>query len=238
MILAFALLGTQLMAAPAVAIDIPRPRLEVLGFSPDGRFFAYRQSGIDIGNVHFADLTILDTITDKPVQGTPIKVRRPANESSLKDVRALLDVQSSRMVRRLGLGRAFAGVAYVPRDRSELYLDLPWGERALLRMTTRVGLAAPGCPVSVPVEKGTLAGFHLTLQRPTEVSVIHDDRMVPRNRGCATGYRFASGFMKPRGNDSVVAAVIAYREPTHGGHTRTRYMAVTNIIDAPGDRRR
>lgn len=226
------------MAAPAIAIDIPRPRLEVLGFSPDGRFFAYRQSGLDIDNTHFAYLTILDTLTDKPVQGTPINVIRPARESSLQDVRALLDAQSSRMVRRLGLGRALAGVAYVPRDRSQLYLDLPWGDRALLSLTTRMGLAAPGCPITVPVEKGTLAGFHMTMQRANEISVVHDDRMVPRDRGCAVGYRFASGFIKPRGNDSVVATVIAYREPTYGGHTRTRYMAITNIIPAPGERRR
>lgn len=227
-----------LLAWPAQAVDLPRPRLDVLGFSPDGRFFAYRQSGLDAGNVHFADLFILDTMTDKPVRGTPIKVRRPANESSLNDVRTLLDAQSSRMIRRLGLARALAGVAYVPRDRTRLYLDMPWGERSLLSLVQRSGLAAPGCPVSVPVEKGALTGFHLTLQRPTEVLVIHDDAMVPRERGCAIGYRFASGFIKPRGSDAVIASVIAYREPVYNGHIRTRYMAVTEIIPAPGERRR
>lgn len=223
-------------AVPAHAIE--RPRLDVLGFSPDGRFFAWRQSGLDVGNVHFADLFIVDTITDKQVTGAPISVRSPASQASLKDVRASLDAQSSRVLRRLGLNRALAGVAYVPRDRSEMYLDLPWGERTLLSLTTRIGMAAPGCPVSVPVAKGALAGFHLTLQRPTEVSVIYNDRMVPRDRGCPISYRFASGFIKPRGNDAVVATVIAYREPTMSGDIRTRYMAVTSIIPAPGDRRR
>lgn len=227
-----------LMASPAEAVELPRPRLDVIGFSPDGRFFAYRQSGLDIGNVHFADLFIVDTLTDKWVEGSPVRVRRPASQSSLQDVRNALDTQAGRLMRRLGLSRALAGVAYVPRDRARMYLDLPWGERALLSITTRLGLAAPGCPLSVPVEKGRLAGFLLTLQRPTEVSVVHDDSVVPRGRGCPISYRFASGFIKPRGNDAVIANVIAYREPTYGGHVRTRYMAITSIVQSPGDRRR
>lgn len=222
--------------SPAFAFDYPRPRLDVLGFSPDGRFFAFRQSGLDAGNEHFADLFVVDTITDKWVDGTPLRVHGDARQKSLQDVRALLDAQSSRLLRRLGLNRAVAGVAYVPRDNSQLYLDMPWSERALLSLTTRIGLAAPGCPVSMPLEKGSLAGFHLTVQRPAEVNVIHDERMVPRYRGCPIGYRFASGFIKSRGNDAVIAAVIAYREATYGG-TRVRYTAVTSILPAPGERR-
>jgi len=223
-----------LAASQAFAVELPRPRLEVLGFSPDGRFFAFRQSGLDVGNTHFAQLVVIDTLSRKPVNGTPILVREPASEKSLQDVRNQLDAESSRVLRRLGLNRALAGVAYVPRERNQMYLDLPWGERALLRLEERSGLAAPGCPINVPVEKGALAGFHLTLQRPAEVTVVHNDPIVPRERGCATQYRFASGFTKPRGNDTVLAAVIAYRQPTRNGDSMVRYMAVTSIVPARG----
>ncbi len=137
-------------------------------------------------------------------------------------------------MRRLGLNRAAAGVAFVPKDADQMWLTLPWGERVLLRLVPRDELAAPGCPVSVPVARGSVRGFHLTAQRPTEVSVLHSDRDVPRARGCALSYRFSSSFMRPRGDEVVVAALIAYREQTGGAEDmRVRYLAVTGILKAP-----
>jgi predicted secreted protein len=41
----FLFLFFMMMALAAPALALERPRLDVLGFSPDGRFFAYRQSG-------------------------------------------------------------------------------------------------------------------------------------------------------------------------------------------------
>lgn len=223
---------TLLLATPAAAVE--RPRLDVLGFSPDGRFFAYSQSGLDVDNSHFADLFVVETRTDKWVSGTPIRVRIPADASTPAQARALLDKQTARPLRRLGMSRPLAGIAYVPRDKHHMYLDLPWGERAMLTLTPQNGLAAPGCPMSIPVGSGATAGFHLTLQRPTEVSVLHNDRTIPRQRGCALSYRFASGFVKSRGSDAVIAALIAYREATATGDIRTRYMAITGVVQAPG----
>lgn len=210
---------------------VERPRLDVLGFSPDGRFFAFRQSGVEANGVAFADLFITDTTTDKWVDQTPLHVRYTPDQGDLKDARAALDAQSQRLLRRLNLSRASSGVTYVPRSRNQLSLDLPWGERVLMRLETRSGLAAPGCPVSMPVAKGSLLGFLLTLQRPDEVSVVHNDSIIPRGRGCPTGYRFASGFVKTRGSDAVVASMIAYREPTlRQGDYNVRYMSILTVI--------
>jgi predicted secreted protein len=210
---------------------IERPRLDVLGFSPDGRFFAYQQSGyLNAQGDAFADLFVQDTSRKAPVKNTPIRVLSSRNLSTLEAVRLSLQSQSAELLRKLGLRRAIAGVAFMPRERDQMWLDMPWGERVLLGLTYRGKLAAPGCPVGVKVPRGSLVGFNLTLQRANSITVAHSDKVIPRTRGCPVSYRFASGFIKPRGNEVVVAAVLAYREPDMSGVLRTRYTAVTTVI--------
>lgn len=214
---------------PAFALE--RPRLDVLGFSPDGRFFAYQQSGVEDGTgAAFADLFVIDTKDDSWVKGTPLRVRAMPSEGNLQHVRALLDFQSTRLLRRLGLNRANAGVTFVPRDRSHMSLDLPGGDKVQLTLNPHPDLAAPGCPVTAPIAKGSLLGFTLSAERNNTVTVLHDDRAIPRARGCTVAYRFASGFIKSRGTDAVIAALLAYREIMPNGASRLRYMAVTSVL--------
>ena len=230
-------LAAGLLLAGAAQAAVERPRLDVLGFSADGRFFAYKQSGLlDENGDSFAALFVMDTTKREAVKGTPMRVVSSANLPTLTDVRTALESQSSRLLQRLGLRRALAGVAFVPKYRDQMWLDLPWGERVKLQLTARNDLGAPGCPLGVKVARGALVGFHLTMQRPTSVEVIHNDRVIPRGRGCPVSYRFASGFIKSRGDDAVIAALIAYREPDSDGSLRTRYTAITAVVNAPGDR--
>jgi predicted secreted protein len=182
----------------------------------------------------FADLFVVDTKDDSWVRGTPVRVRAMPSEGNLQHVRSLLDDQSARLLRRLGLNRASEGVTFVPKDRSSMSLDLPGGEKVQLTLSPHPGLAAPGCPVTAPIEKGSLLGFTLSAQRGNTVTVLHDDRAIPRARGCSVAYRFASGFIKPSGSDTVIAALLAYREVTAAGTQRLRYLAVTSVLPACG----
>lgn len=209
---------------------IERPRLDVLGFSPDGRFFAYRQSGQSSSGNAFADLFVHDTTRKAEVKNTPIRVISSKNLSTLEAVRLSLESQSAQLLRKLGLSRAIAGVAFMPRERNQMWLDMPWGERVMLGLSHRGKLAAPGCPVGVKVPRGSLVGVNLTIQRGNDITVVHSDKSIPRTRGCPVSYRFASGFIKPRGSDVVVAAVLAYNEPDMTGRLRTRYTAISAVI--------
>lgn len=232
----FLFLFFMMMALATPALALERPRLDVLGFSPDGRFFAYRQSGVEENSgTAFADLFVVDTKDDSWVRGTPVRVRAMPSKGNLQHVRSLLDDQSARLMRRLGLNRASEGVTFVPKDRSSMSLDLPGGEKVQLTLSPHPGLAAPGCPVTAPIEKGSLLGFTLSAQRGNTVTVLHDDRAIPRARGCSVAYRFASGFIKPRGSDTVIAALLAYREVTAAGTQRLRYLAVTSVLPALRD---
>jgi predicted secreted protein len=224
--------------AGAARAAIERPRLDVLGFSPDGRFFAYRQSGVmgSKGDA-FADLFVHDTTRKAEVKNTPIRVLGSKDLSTLEAVRLSLESQSTQLLRKLGLSRAIAGVAFIPRERNQMWLDMPWGERVMLGLSHRGKLAAPGCPLGVKVPRGSLVGVSLTVQRGNDITVVHSDKAIPRMRGCPVSYRFASGFIKPRGSEVVVAAVLAYSEPDLRGNLRTRYTAISTVIPRLVNRR-
>ncbi len=211
-----------------------KAQLDVIGFSPDGRFFAFEQSGtLPQSHQGYAELYVVDTNSNAWVVGTPIKIRSHEQQGGVKHALDILDDQSARLLRRLGLNRAIEGVAFVPKDKTSLAFSLPWGEAASLRLMIRGDLAAPGCPLSIPMLRGAVQGFHLLLQRPTIVSVLYSDKMVPRERGCVLSYGFMSAYTKMRGNEAILAAIISYQEKTSHDDERTRYMAITSIVSAP-----
>ncbi len=228
-------LTTASILPAQAAMPIERARLEVLGFSPDGRFFAYRQSGVEsTSGEAYADLFITEVKKNQSIKGTPIRVKAPSGPEALTKARASLDTQSARLMRQLGLNKAIAGVAFVPKKQTELNYTLPWGEHVGMRLSPRAGLAAPGCNMKPKIPKSGLMGFTMTAQRPVDVTVVHNDTIVPRLRGCAMAYRFASGYQKSLGDQVALASMVAYAEPIPTGNTRVRYLVVTSVLDAPG----
>ncbi len=73
-----------LTASPAQAFDILA--LKVLGFSPDGRYFAFMQYGPqwDAGKL-FAETYVIDASTDRYVQGAPVRVSTDMKEDASSD---------------------------------------------------------------------------------------------------------------------------------------------------------
>ena len=89
-----------LTALAASAGDVAEMR--PIGFSPDGRFFAFEQFGEQDGSgFPYAEIQVIDTETDTYVQGTPVEViiRREeasigeARRESLTQAKALLDAR-------------------------------------------------------------------------------------------------------------------------------------------------
>ena len=228
------LLGFLMLAPHSAMAAVERPRLDVQGFSPDGRFFAFRQSGMTSSGSAFADQFVIDVNHGKAVKNTPLRVYTSATLRNLTEVRAAVAAQADRLFGRIGLKRAVAGVVFKPRDQQEMWLDMPWGERVSLNLLLRNDISAAGCSLSLPIARADIRGFHLTLQRPQQVTILASDKSpLPKVRGCPVSYRFASGFVKDRGTDAVIAALIAYHEPEMSGETHVRYLAVTAIVKAP-----
>lgn len=216
---ASALLAVNLLAAPAYAGDAAA--IDPIGFSADGRYFAYEEYGIQDGSgFPYDSIFLVDLIADKWV-GTPVRVRldddtatlAAARQQALAEAKAMLD------------GAALT----VPAQALLLNAD---GETAADGMAASFGmfgngLAPPDDPFTLTLETfastttepcasygmdGPVKGFALTLGDGTgNAAEIYRDTTVPASRGCVSDYRIHAVLspFPPGMSASPLVAVIA-----------------------------
>jgi hypothetical protein len=79
---------------PALAGD--RALIDYVGFSPDFRYFAFEEFGIQDGSgFAYSNLYVVDLDTDSWVVGTPVRRQADSEETSLVDVRAAVADKAS-----------------------------------------------------------------------------------------------------------------------------------------------
>jgi predicted secreted protein len=224
-----------LAAAAGVARAGDGAAADVLGFSPDGRYFAFQQHGEEDGSgAIYYETTAVDVANDRPVAGTPFVAASP--EEATKHAEALL--------RRLDIGNAGIEVVGVPASRAhevisprdvnpvmdaavaELSLGpaiVGAGGRILLRAAD---LDAPRCRGLVP--EGRPQGFTLVLERPDMAPlVLHRDRELPQSRGCPDRYGLAGAYaLATPAGDTALAVLLQYFYFAFEGHNR-RFLVVT-----------
>lgn len=76
-----------LFSSPVLAGDIAS--LQTIGFSADGRIFAFEEYGVQDGSgFPYSNIYVIDTRTDRFIAGTPIRQRIEDESASLGTVRA------------------------------------------------------------------------------------------------------------------------------------------------------
>ena len=140
----FLFLASLALAGPARAGDVAQ--LEILGFSRDGKVFAFEEYGVEDGSgFPYANRYYVDTATDSFVQGSPVRVR-------LDDESAGLDA-ARRQAREKGeaiVGHRDYNETSCPGD--VLYSRLPALRRAVADRLEGSAAAAPK-PKSKPKSK-------------------------------------------------------------------------------------
>jgi predicted secreted protein len=229
-----------LMAAPAAAGD--RALLDIIGYSPDGLYFAFEEYGVQDGS-GFAYSTIyaLDLKADKWLYGTPFHVQASDDDpdETLAEVRARAFVEAQDQLKPKGIGElpaeilAMLGDGVPDADGLELTYAIPsWGPPgeteespySLALETFEAKAGDPGCADYTP---DPVLGYALTLTRGDSDVAIHRDTTVPKSRGCPLAYRlhavvqaFAMGMA-----DSVPVAIISMYPFGFEGPDR-RFLAV------------
>lgn len=190
-------LAVALLASPALAGDAAA--IDALGFSADGRYFAYEEYGAQDGSgFPYASVFLVDLIEDKWV-GTPIRVRlddesatlNAARQKALTDAKSMLDKAALTVAAQPLLMNADGEVG---ADGLEASFGL-WGN----------GLDDPGDPFTLKLEtfpstttepcasygmEGPVQGFALTLvDSAGNAAEIHRDTAVPASRRCVSDYR-------------------------------------------------
>jgi predicted secreted protein len=224
-----------LSAAPAVAGD--RAGFNALGFSADGRYFAFEEYGVQDGSgFPYSNIYALDLPADRWVAGAPFSVRLDADDASLALARqqalqkagAALDQFSldvpAELIAHVGDGEPDDGQV-VSFGQPGYGLAEPQNVRTLALDT--FPLAASDTPCGDYTDQPT-EGFALLLDGVE----IYRDRALPKSRGCALGYRihaiaapFPIGLQEP-----VTVAIISVYPFGFEGPDR-RFIAVP--IDTP-----
>jgi predicted secreted protein len=170
-----------------------------IGFSPDGRFFAFEQFGEQDGSgFPYAEVQIIDTKTDTYLPGTPIKVLLRREEASIGEARR----------ESLGQAQAILAAHSIGDDPGHLVALSPIGELTEKHHELRYQ-AYPSFYVSEGIYKLHLEefdaesaelcrsmdvkvrGFALSLAedgKPESRREVYRDRTVPKSRHCPSAY--------------------------------------------------
>lgn len=196
------LLAASLTATAALAGDAAS--FNPLGFSEDGRYFAFEEFGIQDGSgFPYANLTILDVTEDKWAAGSPFRIRLEEDGSTLAEARDAarlaaaphfdsLEIEAPALTVALdGDGEPAGDGSAMTFGKPGYGLDVPQDIATLTLTTTLPDYSGP-CVADYGFDPPV--GYTLALDAPSGVTTLHEDVAVPASRGCTVAYRLYGVF--------------------------------------------
>lgn len=231
--------------------------IQVLGFSADGRYFAYEQYGEQDGSgtLH-SSITAVETSSDRVVKGTPIAaimdpdhpaLGKEPRDKQLADIRAKAAADAAPILQQLGISERGHKVASVPESRPHSILAPDQVKTVLKAAVATVTLPADrfgadtrlvlrAFDIALPRCKDLVAGEHpngfgLTLERKSRPSIhLSRDQTIPTSRGCPEHYGIAEAHALPLPDGShALAVLIQYFYTAFEGPDR-RFIVVTGRV--------
>lgn len=242
---AAALFASLFAAAPALAAD--GAALNVLGYSPDSRYFAFEQYGVQDGSgFPYWDIFILDTRSNEWVKGSPVRALVESEEARPSAARDKAMAQAAPLLKERAITEPAEILAANPAtevvaDRASLSFDrwyMPMGAspgpgaspgiRHTLKTEAIPLPHAQGCSADM----GENFGYRLTLtdNQTGKSRTLHEDKAIPASRNCPFGYDVSavvaqSGFPV---TDRLVAIIGVYSQGFEGANHR--FIAVPFTI--------
>jgi predicted secreted protein len=177
-----------------------RALADFIGFSEDGRYFAFEEFGVQDGSgFAYSSIYVLDTQMDSWVIGTPVRAQAHDETTTLHAIRAQAVEQAQSALDGMGIVvpaqvAALNGDGVPGTDGRSLHFGLPGfaapgdvsGAYDLV-LSSFEGQSVSPCEEwfgSVPL------GYELTLTATVgSARLLHRDDTLPRSRGCPLDYR-------------------------------------------------
>ncbi len=211
----------------------------ILGFSPDGGTFAFEQFGVQDGSgFPYADIFIIDTMSDQWVKGSPFRVLMRDERSQVKWARREVltkagNTLQQRLISKPGRLLASNPPAELSADPhrvvvnvSQIVIGPP--ERWTFTLD-EIPIANEQCAAftSAPVK-----GFGLTVQRQGGAPLkLHEDTSIPNSRGCPLRYTISDVVAyEPDGGSRVIAVLVSVFSHGFEGPDR-RFLAVSKRFE-------
>jgi predicted secreted protein len=238
---ASALLGASMLtlAAPAFAGDAAH--FGAIGFSADGRYFAFREFGVQDGSgFPYANVYILDVAADAWAGGSPFRERNEADGATLAGVIADADAAAADAIADLSvtdpaLYLALNADGEMDRDPYVLpfgapgYGLMPAELAGTLQLETFPSTSPEPC---ASYGAGEPMGFALSLDVLGGVTELHRDSSVPSSRGCTEEYHIYGILVPPDWHWNAltpVAIVSVYSFGFEGPDRRFIALPVTGL---------
>ena len=213
--------------------------VEILGFSENGKIFAFEEYGIQDGSgFPYANRYYIDTDTDKFLPNTPILVRLDNQEAKLETARSQARTLGEAIIEDAVLA-AHRGATVGMNALTELNADP-------MRMVVNPRPAFP--PIDPVVEfrleefplappegcesQGPAAGFRLfriDARNHVPTKLLHEDSSIPKSRNCPNGYRIGQVQIYFGSGRPVFAVLLAVRQYGFEGPD-FRWIAVTGRL--------
>jgi predicted secreted protein len=209
--------------------------LGVIGFSPDGRYFAFEQYGHDdASGFPYWDIFVIDLARNEWVAGSPVELWLEEDGATLAQAREKARSRAAPALEQANVIAPAQVLAANPAtevaaERERLTFDRwykSWGARAddkgteLQRHELLIEPIVLPRPSACHEEDGETYGFTLTHRRIDDgaTRVIHKDARIPASRGCPVTYDIAAvvaqtGFPQ---DDRLVAIIGVYAKGFEG----------------------
>lgn len=210
----------------------------ILGFSPDGRAFAFEQFGVQDGSgFPYADIFVIDTTTDEWVKGSPFRVLLKDERAQLKWARRQAITKAGNLLRELFISKPGRLLASNPPaelsadphrvvvNSSQIVTGPPQRWTFTLKETAMANAQCASF-TSAPIK-----GFQLTAQRDGAAAIkLHRDTSLPKSRGCPLRYAISDIITRePESGGRVFAVLISVYSLGFEGPDR-RFLAVTKRL--------
>lgn len=205
---------------------------DVIGYSRDGRYFAFETYGRDVGTgTAYASFYVQDVATNRFVLGTPTNAKSIDPNEALGSVMEKARAQAPTLLSDLEIdlpavieAMSADGVAVSDAHRLEFGLLLNDGSG---RIEGNYRLELKSFDTSATTDcrgvagNPTPRGFSLTLRSDGQEMVLHNDEVLTRSRGCPLSYEIKAMFV-PAGAKDIArgVALIAADVQTDNGIVR------------------
>lgn len=208
---------------------------QILGFSPDGNTFAFEQFGVQDGSgFPYADIFVIDTLSDQWVKGSPFHVLMRDERAKLKWARKEALAKAGNTLRQRLI--TMPGRLLASNPPEELSADPH-------RVSVNTSRILTGPPVrwtftldEIPIANPQCAaftdtpakGFRLSAQKDGAAPLkLHEDTSIPKSRNCPLRYAISDVVAyEPDGGARVIAVLVSVFSLGFEGPDR-RFLAVT-----------
>lgn len=238
-----AILAALCMSKAAWAAD--SASLGMMAYSPDNRYFAFEQLGVQDGSGYpYADIFIIDLQKNAWVQGTPIRRLLEDETARPGKVHAAAMDAAQTLISSLDITEPAQYLADLPAtevglSRTRVAFDrwynsiggasAPQKSDTSSRTTLTLTMRDLPTPADCSTYDEPVRGFALAVKRALDSGpedIIHEDHDVPGSRGCPISYDIAA-VVAPAGEPerSTLVAIIAVYTRGFEGYDR-RFIAV------------